>query len=76
VYKKSITKIDYETLYKNPDINWSEGIDNLVEDFSKMLQIVSDTDYFYIFQTWKTSGHLSGWDSRVALASFERGMLG
>ncbi len=55
VYKKSITKIDYETLYKNPDINWSEGIDNLVEDFSKMLQIVSDTDYFYIFQTWKTS---------------------
>ena len=30
----------------------------------------------WFFQTWKTSGHLSGWDSRVALASFERGMLG
>lgn len=29
----------------------------------------------WFFQTWKTSGHLSGWDSRVALASFERGML-
>ena len=30
----------------------------------------------WFFQTWKTSGHLSGWDSRVALSSFERGMLG
>ena len=30
----------------------------------------------WFFQTWKTNGHLSGWDSRVALASFERGMLG
>lgn len=29
----------------------------------------------WFFQTWKTSGHLSGWDSRVALSSFERGML-
>lgn len=30
----------------------------------------------WFFQTWKTNGHLSGWDSRIALASFERGMLG
>lgn len=29
----------------------------------------------WFFQTWKTSSHLSGWDSRVALSSFERGML-
>lgn len=29
----------------------------------------------WFFQTWKTSGRLSGWDSRIALASFERGML-
>ena len=29
----------------------------------------------WFFQTWKTSGHLSGWDSRVALSSFERGMI-
>ena len=29
----------------------------------------------WFFQTWKTSGHLSGRDSRVALASFERRML-
>ena len=29
----------------------------------------------WFFQTWKTSGHLSGWDSRTALASFERRML-
>lgn len=30
----------------------------------------------WFFQTWKTSAHLSGWDSRIALSSFERGMLG
>ena len=30
----------------------------------------------WFFQTWKTTGHLSGWDSRVALSSFERSMLG
>lgn len=30
----------------------------------------------WFFQTWKTNGHLSGWDSRVALSSFERSMLG
>lgn len=29
----------------------------------------------WFFQTWKTSGHLSGWDARIALSSFERGML-
>lgn len=29
----------------------------------------------WFFQTWKTSGRLSGWDSRIALASFERGMF-
>lgn len=29
----------------------------------------------WFFQTWKTSGHLSGWDSRIALSSFERSML-
>lgn len=30
----------------------------------------------WFFQTWKTGAHLSGWDSRIALASFERSMLG
>lgn len=30
----------------------------------------------WFFQTWKTNGHLSGWDSRVSLSSFERSMLG
>lgn len=30
----------------------------------------------WFFQTWKTNGHLSGWDSRIALSSFERGMIG
>lgn len=30
----------------------------------------------WFFQTWKTSAHLSGWDARVSLSSFERGMLG
>ena len=30
----------------------------------------------WFFQTWKTNGHLSGWDSRIALSSFERSMLG
>ena len=30
----------------------------------------------WFFQTWKTTGHLSGWDSRIALSSFERSMLG
>jgi glucan 1,3-beta-glucosidase len=29
----------------------------------------------WFFQTWKTGAQLSGWDSRVALASFERSML-
>ena len=29
----------------------------------------------WFFQTWKTTGHLSGWDSRIALSSFERRML-
>ena len=29
----------------------------------------------WFFQTWKTGAHLSGWDSRIALSSFERGML-
>lgn len=29
----------------------------------------------WFFQTWKTSGFLSGWDARVAFATFERGML-
>lgn len=29
----------------------------------------------WFFQTWKTTGRLSGWDSRIALASFERGIL-
>ena len=29
----------------------------------------------WFFQTWKTSGHLSGWDARIVLSSFERGML-
>ena len=29
----------------------------------------------WFFQTWKTSAFLAGWDARVALASFERGML-
>ena len=30
----------------------------------------------WFFQTWKTDAHLSGWDSRIALSSFERSMLG
>lgn len=29
----------------------------------------------WFFQTWKTSGLLSSWDARVALSSFEKGML-
>lgn len=29
----------------------------------------------WFFQTWKTGAQLSGWDSRIALASFERSML-
>lgn len=29
----------------------------------------------WFFQTWKTSGRVAGWDARVALSSFERGML-
>ena len=29
----------------------------------------------WFFQTWKTSARLASWDARVALASFERGML-
>lgn len=29
----------------------------------------------WCFQTFKTSGRLSSWDARVALASFEKGML-
>lgn len=29
----------------------------------------------WFFNTWKTSGMLAGWDARVALASFERGMI-
>lgn len=30
----------------------------------------------WFFQTWKTSGRISAWDSRIALSSFERRMLG
>lgn len=29
----------------------------------------------WFFNTWKTSGKLAGWDARVALATFERGMI-
>lgn len=29
----------------------------------------------WFFQTWKTEGHLSSWDARIALSSFERGMF-
>ena len=29
----------------------------------------------WFFQTWKTSGRLASWDARVALATFERGMI-
>lgn len=29
----------------------------------------------WFFQTWKTEGRLSSWDARVALSSFEHGML-
>ena len=29
----------------------------------------------WFFNTWKTSGLLGGWDARVALATFERGMI-
>ncbi len=40
-------------------------------------QIAAFTDLpAWFFQTWKTAGHLSGWDARIALSSFERSMLG
>ena len=29
----------------------------------------------WFFNTWKTSGLLTSWDARVALSSFERGMI-
>jgi len=29
----------------------------------------------WFFETWKTSGRLTGWDARVSLATFERRML-
>ena len=29
----------------------------------------------WFFNTWKTSGKLAAWDARVALATFERGMI-
>lgn len=29
----------------------------------------------WFFQTWKTTGRLASWDARVALATFERGMI-
>lgn len=29
----------------------------------------------WFFNTWKTSGKLASWDARVALATFERGMI-
>ena len=29
----------------------------------------------WFFQTWKTESRLSSWDARIALASFERGMI-
>ena len=29
----------------------------------------------WFFNTWKTSGLLPGWDARVAMATFERGMI-
>ena len=29
----------------------------------------------WFFNTWKTSGMLAGWDARVAMATFERGMI-
>ncbi|MCI1666388.1 MAG: cellulase family glycosylhydrolase [Atopobiaceae bacterium] len=29
----------------------------------------------WFFRTWKTEGHLSSWDARIALASFEHGMF-
>ena len=29
----------------------------------------------WFFQTWKTTGRLSSWDARVALSSFERGLI-
>lgn len=29
----------------------------------------------WFYQTWKTDGKLTSWDARIALASFERGML-
>ena len=30
----------------------------------------------WFFQTWKTATRLSSWDARIALATFERGMIG
>lgn len=36
---------------------------------------VFSTSAGWFFQTWKTEGRLSSWDARVALSSFEKGML-
>ncbi|MBR1829304.1 MAG: cellulase family glycosylhydrolase [Atopobiaceae bacterium] len=41
---------------------------------SEQLAVYRDCPAWF-FETWKTSGRLSGWDARVSLATFERRML-
>lgn len=41
---------------------------------AEQLRLMEDCPAWF-FQTWKTAGHLSDWDARLALASFERDML-
>lgn len=41
---------------------------------SEQLAVYCDCPAWF-FETWKTSGRLSGWDARVSLATFERRML-
>lgn len=41
---------------------------------SEQLDLYSSCPAWF-FNTWKTSGLLTGWDARVAMATFERGMI-
>ena len=44
------------------------------DSVSEQLAIFKECPAWF-FNTWKTEGHLTGWDARVALSSFERAML-
>ena len=41
---------------------------------SEQLALIENCPAWF-FQTWKTSSRLASWDARIALSSFERGML-